>query len=96
MIVSGVLIVCFALVWLFLTSSSVTSMRMAGAYPFAVIIFGLVFLYLFVAADTDYLKWVNGIMFLLCGFACMQDVEKIRRKHKNDKETAKKQPGKQD
>lgn len=44
------------------------------------IVFGLLFLYLFIASKEDYLMWINGILFLACGFACMQDVEKLRRK----------------
>lgn len=78
------LLVVFALVWFFLTSSSLVAMRMAGAYPFAVILFGLGFLYLFVISGSDWQKWLSGIMFLVCGFACMQDVEKIRRGHKEE------------
>ena len=32
-----------------------------------------------IASAETYLKWVSGIFFLICGFACMQDVSKIRR-----------------
>ncbi len=85
MILTIIIGLAFALAFIFFTSSSITAMRYAGAYPFAMIVFGLLFIYLFVAASSDVLKWINGILFLSCGFACMQDVEKIRRKHKSQK-----------
>lgn len=86
MVLTIIVGLAFALAFFFFTSSSFTAMRYAGAYPFAMIVFGLLFIYLFVAASSDILKWVNGILFLVCGFACMQDVEKIRRKHKSQKD----------
>lgn len=76
--VVAMVVVFLVLMWFF-TSGSYLSERMAGAYPFAIIVLGLVFLYLMIASAETYLKWISGIFFLICGFACMQDINKIRR-----------------
>lgn len=73
-----VIAVFLALMWFF-TADTYLSERAAGEYPFAMIVLGLVFLYPMIASAETYLKWVSGIFFLICGFACMQDVSKIRR-----------------
>ncbi len=68
----------------YLTSDSLSAINHAGAYPFLMVIFGLIFICLFVTAKESYLKWADGIIFLAVGFACMQDVNKIRRKKKKE------------
>lgn len=82
-IATFLLVAFFALAMLFFTANTLFSMRMAGAYPFVMIVLGLLFLYLFVASAQHYLKLINGILFLLCGFACMHDIEKLRRNKKS-------------
>lgn len=80
MLISFILFFSLCAALWFFTSPAYLAERVAGLYPFAMIVFGLLFLYLFIASKEDYLMWINGILFLACGFACMQDVEKLRRK----------------
>ncbi len=76
----------FGLTMFYLTSNSFTAMRLAPAFPFVTIVFGLLFLYLFIGSADDIGKYWSGIMFLICGFACMKDVESLRRKGKTKKQ----------
>lgn len=84
MLTVGIFAALFAASLWFFTGKAYICERAAGAYPFAMIIFGLVFLYLFVINNAEYPKYSAGALFLICGFFCMHDVKKLRRGRRDE------------
>lgn len=85
LIFTGIFIIAM---WFF-TSSSEISKAAGPAYPFVILLLGLAFLYMFVSTLSGWSKWLCGIMFLVSGYACTHNVEKIRRRgrHSSEDET---------